>query len=233
MTKSSTFLRASEHRAVAAIVALCALALVSPACSGPVDGDPTDPDRELPPTIVVDRDPIGSVDDSAARRVRRLTAEQWNASLTVATGQEWSDWDENADALGRPDFTMVTDEGEQMSVVFEQLIGDAARETCGLAVRADRALAAGEERVILGSLDLDAAEPAARIANLRRLLLRFHGHDVARDDDARVTPWRELLEAPLDRADLGSAVRTDADVEALRWEAICIGLATHSDFLTY
>lgn len=222
-----------EHRALAPLVALCALALVAPACSGSVAGDPPDPDRDLPPTIDVDRDPIGSVDDSAARRVRRLTADQWNASLTIATGQTWSDWDENADALGRPDFTMVTEEGEQLSVVFEQLIGEAARETCHAAIVSDRALATSEERAILGAVDLAAPEPAARLANLRRLLLRFHGHDVTSDTDARVTPWLELLDAPLDAADLGSAVRTDEDVEALRWEAICIGLATHSDFLTY
>jgi hypothetical protein len=218
-----------------ALLVLAALALLAPACNGSADGGPTgprDPDT-LPDDVVVDRDPIGTVDDSAARRVRRLTAEQWNASLTVATGQTWSDWDENADALGRPDFTMTTDEGEQMSVVFEQLVGDASRETCRAAVRADRMLTAGEERAILGAVDLDAPDDAARLANLRRLLLRFHGHEVTSDDDARLTPWRPLLEAPIDPADLDGAASTDADVEALRWEAVCIGLATHPDFLTY
>lgn len=212
------------------LVALVALALVAPACNGAVEGTA---DRPVPPVIDVDRDPIGTVDDSAARRVRRLTAEQWNASLTVATGQTWAGYAANADALGRPDFAQVTDEGEQMSVIFEQLVSGASRETCHAAVVADRAIAATDERAILGALELDAPDDDARLANLRRLLLRFHGHEVEADDDARITPWLDLLSAPIDPADLGTEEATEADVEALRWEAICIGLATHPDFLTY
>lgn len=192
--------------------------------------DPAMPTPTHPPITPVTVTPVTSADRLGARRVRRLTAEQWNASLTVATGQAWTDWEENAEVLGRPDFTMTTEEGEQMSVIFEQLILEAARQTCGNAVDADRA---DGTQVLLGDVDLSAPVEQDRSANLQRLLLRFHGHEITAADDTRLSPWRSILDAPMEPADLGTRNATAADVEAARWEAICIGLATHPDFLTY
>lgn len=208
--------------------------LAALACTGSLacEGGAVDPGpaRPLPHRPEVEHEPISPIEGADGRRVRRLTAEQWNASLTVATGQTWSGWAANAANLGRPDFTTTTEEGEQLSVVFEQLTLAAARETCADAVEADREGGVG---VILGALELDAADEEAQLENLRRLLLRFHGHHVEHDDDARLAPWRSILDAPMDPADLEGEASTPADVEALKWEAICIGLATHSDFLTY
>ena len=61
------------------------------------------------------------------KRIRRLTADQFFASLQVATGQEWDDEEQFAATLGRPDFAEVTVEGREMSVGFAKLAGDAAR----------------------------------------------------------------------------------------------------------
>jgi hypothetical protein len=212
-----------------AIVMLLVLAALG--CADGLAPAGPDPSRD-PSEPPIEREPIGPIGSAPARRVRRMTAEQWNASLSVATGQVWEGWEESAAALGRPDFTMTTEEGEQMSVVFEQLSLEAARATCNGAVTADRAATSGE-RPILGTLDLAEVDPAARLANLRRLLMRFHGHDVASDEDARMTPWRSILEAPIAPGDLDGEADSIDEVESMRWEAICIGLATHPDFLTY
>jgi len=72
------------------------------------------------------------------KRIRRLTADQFFASLEVATGQEWDDEEQFAATLGRPDFAEVTVEGREMSVGFAKLAGDAARQTCRRAVEQDR-----------------------------------------------------------------------------------------------
>jgi hypothetical protein len=47
-----------------------------------------------------DRDPIGPTDLAPARRVRRLTADQFARSLAVATGQAWSRYATYAEAMG-------------------------------------------------------------------------------------------------------------------------------------
>ena len=216
------------------LLSAVALALVT-ACNGggaPVDPrDPMDPVEPEGPDI--DRDPRGPSDLPPARAPERLTAAQIHASLRVATGQSWADFEDAAATLGQPDYSQTTEEGRQMSVAFETLVGEAARETCAAAITADRALPATDEaRAILRGVDLEAPDAALRRANLRRLILRFHGHEVVADDDPRVTPWLELLDAPIEPSDVGARA-TAADVEALRWQAVCVGLATHPDFLTY
>ena len=49
------------------------------------------------------------------KRIRRLTADQFVASLDGATGQRWDDEEEFAATLGRPDFAEVTAEGRERS----------------------------------------------------------------------------------------------------------------------
>lgn len=213
-------------------IATFATLLLALGCADPAAVTPG-PTPDTPTPVDIDRDPIAPADLPDARRVRRMTAEQFNASLEVATGQRWADYEQHADTLGRPDFAQVTEEGEQLSVAFERLVGEAARATCRDAIRAERAEGASAPRALLGELTLGSSDSAARLANLRRLLLRFHGHEITADDDPRVLPWLALLDAPLSAADVGGRGATDADIEAMRWEAICIGLTTHADFLTY
>jgi hypothetical protein len=165
------------------------------------------------------------------KRIRRLTADQFFASLNVATGQRWDDEEQFAATLGRPDFAEVTVEGREMSVGFAKLAGDAARETCRRAVEQDRGTADQASRVILRRISsIDQLDPFDTNVgdNLRYLVLRFHGVYAIDDDDRRLQPWFTVLQDGL------SATDEERFAEAEdRWIAVCTGLALHPDFLTY
>lgn len=164
------------------------------------------------------------------KRIRRLTADQFFASLYVATGQRWDDQNQFAATLGRPDFSEVTAEGREMSVGFAKLAGDAARQTCRRAVQEDRELSTPESRSILRAVSIDPLDPfdPGASENLRYLLLRFLGVYITDDADRRLQPWLGILQEGLDPID-------DARFERAqdRWTAVCAGLALHPDFLTY
>ena len=164
------------------------------------------------------------------KRIRRLTADQFFASLNVATGQRWDDENRFAATLGRPDFSEVTAEGREMSVGFAKLAGDAARQTCRRAVQEDREISDPESRTILKSVGVDPLDPfdPGASENLRYLALRFLGVYITDDSDRRLQPWLTILQEGLDPSD-------DARFERAqdRWTAVCAGLALHPDFLTY
>jgi len=211
-----------------AVIAL----LVSTGCQAPPRSLAT-PREVTTRDIEVETEPTAPAELPASRRIHRMTADQLAASLEIATGQPWTDFEANAATLGRADFTQVTEEGEQISVAFERLFQAAAREGCHAAVAAERDEDFDGERAILGAVSLEAPALEDRDANLRRLLLRFHGHEITSDADARLAPWRELLDAPIAPADLEIEGATQADREAPPREAVRLGLATHVDFLTY
>lgn len=170
-----------------------------------------------PPTV----DPVGPAEVAAGRRVRRLTAEQFHRSLEIATGQTWSRYAAFAAALGRPDYGDIVDEGRDLSITFDKLVHDAARETCAEAVAADR----GGRDVILRAAAIGDRDDAAFAANLRYLYRRFLGFTIDDAADPRLAPWLGLLR--------GAEPAATDDVMAARWTAVCVGLATHPDFLTY
>ena len=165
------------------------------------------------------------------KRIRRLTADQFFASLEIATGQRWDDQEQFAATLGRPDFAEVTVEGREMSVGFAKLAGDAARETCRRAVEQDRNTADAAARTILrriGSTEQLDPFDASVGDNLRYLVLRFHGVYATDDADRRLQPWFTLLQDGLSATDEGRFAEAED-----RWVAVCTGLALHPDFLTY
>ena len=188
-------------------------------CSGKSEGY-DDPRRIVDPEQVPE-----------TKRIRRVTADQFFASLEVATGQQWDDAEQFAATLGRPDFAEVTVEGREMSVGFAKLAGDAARETCRSAVDQDRNSPDPGSRVILRRINevtsLDPFDPGVS-ENLRYLLLRFHGVHVVDDDDRRLQPWVTLLQDGLSETDEQRLAEAEN-----RWAAVCTGLALHPDFLTY
>ena len=168
-----------------------------------------------------DRDPTTPTDTAPGRRLRRLSADQLARSLQVATGQTWSRYAQYAGALGKADWSQITAEGTDIGVTFDKLVTDAARETCGRAVTAP-----GQAILRHAALaDRPGTGDAKLLANLKYLLLRFHGLDISADDDPRLAPWLGILHG-------GTPPTTDA-VMGQRWSAVCIGLATHPDFLTY
>ena len=172
---------------------------------------------------------ITSGDDVAltTRAPRRLSADQLARSLEVATGQPWIQFEAHADTLGRPDYLHTLTEGEQISVAFLRFAEDGARATCSAAVAAERELSDPAQRPILGAVALDQPDPAARRVNLRRLVLRFLGLSITSDDDPRLATLLPLLESPI------AGRQGRAPMEALRWTAVCVALATRLDFLTY
>ncbi len=178
-------------------------------CGG--DPEPTPPDR----------DPGSPTDVEPGRRVRRLSADQFARSLQVATNQTWSRYAQFAGALGKADWSQITEEGTDIGVTFEKLVTDAARETCR------RAVSAPGQAIMRHAVlaDRPGAGDARILANLKYLVLRFHGLDITADDDPRLAPWLGILRG-------GTAPTTDA-LMGQRWEAVCIGLVTHPDFLTY
>jgi hypothetical protein len=186
-----------------------ALLVAVAACGG--EPEPTPPDRT----------PESPTDSEPGRRLRRLSADQFARSLQVVTGQTWSRYAQFAGALGKADWSQITEEGVDIGVTFDKLVTDAARETCRRAVTAP-----GQAIMRHATLaDRPATAREAVRTNLKYLLLRFHGVDVTADDDPRLAPWLGILEG-------GTPPATDAQM-GQRWEAVCIGLATHVDFLTY
>lgn len=206
------------------ILSACQGAIGGPIDDRPIDPvDPTDPNGGDAPI----RESVGGAELDDARRVRRLTADQIARSLEVATGERWRDYDRFAGALGKPDLAEVTDEGLSVSVAFAKLVEDGARATCDAAVNADvdRPVA---ERVILRHAGPADDDLALQVENLQYLLLRFWSVEVTDADDDRLAPWLGLLSAPrTDGEPLTNANRL------ARWKAVCVGLATHPDFLTY
>lgn len=179
----------------------------------------------------------GPAEHPKARQIARLTADQLYASLRVVTGQEWEDYDEYAAALGKPDLSEVTEQGKSFSVSFDKFVHDAARATCLAAIEADVGAGEGEgdtggepqEPVLLRHADASERDHAKYVENLQYLLLRFLAVEVDDPEDSRLKPWLTLLEAPPPE---GEDELTDERM-AERWWAVCVGLATHPDFLSY
>jgi hypothetical protein len=221
-------------RPLAGSLLLLCLALATAGCDTSRGGEPAGPRSDRIPDYLDDfhepnREPSADTEAPAGRRLKRMSAEQFHASLEVATGQRWPDFERHARTMGRPDLVEVTEEDLRLSVAFDKLVGDAARYACHAAVEADRA-GGDEAPVILRHVDLAEDDPEARLENLRYLLLRFHGKRITDEADSRLGSWLPILEAPIEIED---AETSEQDLRALRWEALCVGLVTHVDFLTY
>lgn len=199
--------------------------------------DPMD-DPALTPTPV-DTDPGAEVDLvppplEATRALRRMDLDQLDATLRQVTGgigwtevrggREVNLFVELAGTLGKPDYIEITSESLEPSALFQKFLGDAARSVCDRLIERDLRLPMAD-RILMSSVeaedDLDSAAPRID-ANLRALLLRFHGRHLP-PGDPLLEGWTWMFETVLHV--------TDEPVDA--WEAICVGLITHPDFYTY
>ncbi len=173
-------------------------------------GSPT-PEGEGPAEL-----PVG-------RAIRRMTADQFVRSLERATTQRWDGFEAYSAAMGKANFSEITEHDRNLSVTFEKFATDAAIATCRAAVELD----AGENtQTILRHATLEDLDESAVRANVQYLVLRFLADEVELDDP-RVDVWAELVLAPMG-ADL-----EPRDILRERWAAVCVGLATHVDFITY
>lgn len=165
----------------------------------------------------------GAADSPIGRRIRRMTADQYIRSLELVTGQTWSGYEEFAAAMGRPDYVELVDDDRTLSVTFQKFAFDAASATCRAAVAQD--LAQGTSVILRHAGADDDASDSVRF-NMSHLALRFLAVD-ADPNDPFLDPWVDLVLAPNETDD------PIADVRAERWAAVCVGLATHPDFITY
>ena len=169
----------------------------------------------------------GDVEEPAGRRMRRMTAEQFHRSLVTVTGQPWPMFEKYAEAMGRADFAENTEEGRELSVTFDKFVHDAALPSCAAAIAADGdGSDTGTDGIGMRWVTVAERETVKIRRNVDYLMLRFLGQEM-KGDDSRVEPWMELLTAEPDEGEL------DDDLMRERWTAVCIGLVTHPDFLTY
>lgn len=166
----------------------------------------------------------GDADDPIGRRVRRMSAAQFHRSLVTVTGQAWPLFDEYAAAMGQADFAEITDESLELSVTFDKFVHDAALHACGAAIAAD--VAGQSPAVVMRWVSVAERDEVKIRRNLDYLMLRFLGHEMGADDP-RVDPWMDLLTAEPEQGELDDALMRE------RWTAVCIGLVTHPDFVTY
>lgn len=170
----------------------------------------------------------GEVEEPAGRRMRRMTAAQFHRSLVIVTGQPWPLFPEYAAAMGQADFAEITDEGRELSVTFDKFVHDAALHSCATAIAED--LAGASPRTILRWVDVSERDLVKVRRNLDYLLLRVLGQQM-KPDDPRVDPWMALLTASPSDEDPEAPI--DDALMRERWTAVCIGLVTHPDFITY
>lgn len=165
----------------------------------------------------------GPAEFPAGRAIRRMTADQYVRSLEVATGQVWMGFAEFSAAMGKADYAEIIEQDRTLSVTFEKFINDAALATCRTAIDAD---VEGGGDIILRHASLEDDDETAVRTNVQYLLLRFLADETELDDEA-IDPWVSLVLAPV------TSPEQSAEVRRARWTAVCIGLATHVDFITY
>lgn len=166
----------------------------------------------------------GEAEGPAGRRVRRMTAAQFHRSLITVTGQPWPLFDEYAGAMGRADFAEITDEGRELSVTFDKFVHDAALHSCAAAIAAD--LESPGAGTIMRWVAISERDEVKVRRNLDYMMLRFLGQEM-RSEDPRTEPWMKLLLASPSAGELDDALMRE------RWTAVCMGLVTHPDFVTY
>ncbi len=242
------------------IAALCASALVTAGCAAEAPPDagspPSSPggagrnahsgdDASSAPNMAVDTSAglpaqsDGSATSTAAptpaRRVRRMTVDQWRRSLQVVTGgigwtEDFGDgpvdmFEILGPSLGAPDYLLVTEENLEPSILIAKIEHDAALRVCAQWIEADRQRAPAD-RTFFHHADPASVDPNDVDATLRALLLRVLGLYVPGGDDARLVRYRALFEAASTGAPIG--------MEAFAgWYAVCVAMLSDPQFLLY
>lgn len=171
----------------------------------------------------------GEVDEPPGRHMRRMTAAQFHRSLVTVTGQPWPYFDELAGAMGQADFAEITDESRELSVTFDKFVHDAALHSCAAAIAADGS--GSDAGTVMRWVTVAERDLVKIRRNLDYLMLRFLGQEMAAEDP-RVEPWMDLLTAEPHEGEPDEG-EIDDELMRERWTAVCIGLVTHPDFMTY
>ena len=168
------------------------------------------------------------------RERRRMDLDQLKATISQVTeGLSWTEdrngttvdlFDELSGTLGKPNYIETTSEDLTASPLFQKFMTDAANGVCVQAVARDLERTRSERVIISAVEPYDRVEtaPDAVNENLKMLLRRFHGRNVAVDSD-QLNPWAWLFET--------STFMADDPIKG--WEAVCVALMTHPDFYSY
>ncbi len=191
------------------------------------------------------------VDEEPARPRRRLNIDQLeDAMIRASGGIGWTEergnntvnvFQELARTLGKPDYIQITEEDLEPTILFQKFLGDASRSVCAKMLARDLSTIAVEQEFELRPYDDPpedlpqktlmihvtpedtwASNPDAVDANLRALLVRFHGKIVGPEDDVALANWRWLVQS-------GRHVSEPSQA----WMATCVALFTHPDFYTF
>jgi hypothetical protein len=189
---------------------------------------------DLSPTADSDLLPEMPAADEGIRARRRMDIAQLDASMNVVSGgigwteidgdgQETNLFETLGATLGVPDYVTRTREDLSASVVFEKFLGDASRSICSAMV--GREMGGPTERVLMKHVsDSDDWEsnPVAIEANMRYLLLRFHGVKLGPGDPG-LQSWIWLFRSSTH----------DGSAPPIAWHTLCVALFTHPDFYSY
>jgi hypothetical protein len=208
---------------------------------GCADSEPTEmpSDTAQPDTAAPDSKPdttIQPIEEERTGRVpTRMTIDQLARSIPIITGgirwvEDFGDGPLDllqllAPTLGAPDYSLVTEENQEPSLIIAKFMADAAARICSRWVDQDQA-AAMANRTLVTHEDWETTDPTLVQTNLRRLILRMHGRYVAPDDDAGIADQYQLFEAASGSAPTGLEAHDG-------WLAICLGLMTDPEILVY
>jgi len=209
---------------------------------GTPNGDPTlGPSTQAPP---LDHPAVDQRRSSAG--ARRLSTDQWRASLPVVMGNDVDGkpitWTLNngapriagsiARSLGEPDYIDRTEEALEPQLLYSKFANDAAMDVCEKALVADAVRTDGKTRVLTrfaAPTDLVANSAAAIDENLRYLTLRFFGVRVPATESSRIAPLRKVFT----EASTGQASTDPAEQARAGWKAVCVALVTSPEFHLY
>jgi len=150
-----------------------------------------------------------------------------NSIKEVTGGLEWASkngtnyWKPHYLPLGVPDYVTAVNEVFETTLLYDKLLGDAARDICPILLTKDSALPMAE-RVFLTEVELShtlESHPNEIEANLSYLTLRYHGRYMP-NGDPKLTPWKTLF----------SKAHAAAESTETAWTAVCVALLTHPEF---
>lgn len=177
---------------------------------------------------------------------RRLSADQWGASMGVIFGTgvdgkpiAWKagtrpalDQATIAQSFGEPDYITTTEEDLSPSVLYAKYTDDAARDLCGQAQAADAVRTDAKTRVLtrfVAPTDTVATNQGAIDHNLRYLKLRFHGVKIEPTDTASLDGLRKLFTTAATASTAPDLAKKNDEA----WLAVCVALVTAPEFHIY
>ena len=161
-----------------------------------------------------------------------MDIDQLNAAIEdVTDGITWTDpatgdnlFETLSSTLGKPDYAQTTAENLATTALFQKFLNDASRYVCHELMNRELNNP-NAEKILFAKVspqDTYKTAPEAVLANLRFLLLHFHGRYLEPGD-----PGVELCRWFFDSSEHVAAS------PAIAWRTVCAGLISHPDFYMY